>query len=416
VRPQDDIPAGWLTQFRRGVFSGAGLLLLAVAGCAVPAFAAWLVPGADSSPASSAVKSGALLALSAAHGGVRIDGMSVTLVPMLISVLLGWLVAGQARRVDSWSSVVGMATGYGIASGLLADWASIGSIHAPSLSSGLAGALFVGVVGALARGVESGRDRLSDRQRRIARAAGAVLCCYLGAAALLVAVSLTLHLPVAIAAQRQLAPGLAGLPIALLGIGLAPNAVLAAVGYLTGPGFGIGDHTRISVLATGHGRLPRFPLLAALPSGGPATAIGLLAITAVAALAGWLCMRVLRSAGDWSVRLIDVAASAALAGCSLALLTAFAAGGIGSGALSGIGARWWAVGGCGFLLVLVSSTAWLAVDLLRVGPVVAEPARARLRAVVGTAESARPAKPAARNGTTAEGKAEDGETRSRNAG
>jgi hypothetical protein len=270
---------------------------------------------------------------------------------------------------------------------------------------------------------------LPERQRRITRAGGAVLCCYLGAGALLAAGSLTLHLPAAIAAQRQLAPGVAGLPIALLGIGLAPNAVLAAVGYLTGPGFGIGDHTRISVLATSHGRLPRFPLLAALPTGGPAPVLGLLAIAAVAALAGWLCMRMLRAPGGWPARLVDVAAAAALAGGSLAVLTGFAAGGVGSGALSGIGARWWAVGGCGFLLVLVSSGAWLAVDLLRLGPVVAEPVRTRLRAVAGTTENSPTAErgmtqrgPTA--GATARGRtpaasrttAKDGDSRSRNVG
>jgi hypothetical protein len=126
-----------------------------------------------------------------------------------------------------------------------------------------------------------------------------------------------------------------------------------------------------------------------------------------------------------------VAATAAVAGCALALLTGFAAGGIGSGALSGIGARWWAVGSCGFLLVLVSSSAWLAVDLLWAGQVVTEPVRARLRAVAGpaasgaaasgTAASGPAAKPVADSRTTAAsrttaGKAEDSETRSRNAG
>ncbi|MFL6162903.1 MAG: DUF6350 family protein [Jatrophihabitantaceae bacterium] len=382
---QEDLPAGWLTQFRRGVLSGAGLLLLAVAGCALPTFAVWLVPGGDSSPASSAVKSGALLALAAAHGGVQLNGVPVTLVPLLVTVLLGWLVAGQARRAESWPTVVGLAVGYGLGSGLLAGWASIGATRAPSLPSALAGSLFVGTVAALARGGRAGWGRLTERHRRIGRAAGSVSCCYLGAAALLVAGSLLAHLPPALATQRQLAPGVAGLPVALLDVGLAPNAVLAGVGYLSGPGFQVGSHTRVSVLATSHGRLPSLPLLAAVPTDGPATAVGLLAIAAVALLAGWLCVRLLRSTAGWSGRLADVAASAALAGGSLAALTALGAGGIGSGALSAIGARWWAVGGCAGLLVLLSSAAWLAVDLVRAGStaVAAEPAPARLRAVAG---------------------------------
>ena len=233
-----------------------------------------------------------------------------------------------------------------------------------------------------------------------------MFCCYLGAGALLVAGSLAMHLPTAVGIQRQLAPGLAGLPIALIGIGLAPNAALAGAGYLAGPGFQVGSHTRISAVATSHGRLPSFPLLAAIPSGGPATVIGLLAIAAVALLAGWLCARLVRSAAAWPVRLADAAAAAALAGGSLGLLTALGSGGIGAGALSTIGASWWAVGGCASLLVLAGSTVWLLVDLLRArssgagavsaGPASAgssrtaagaevEPARARLRAVAGAA-------------------------------
>jgi Family of unknown function (DUF6350) len=412
---QDDLPAGWLTQFRRGMLSGAGLLLLAVAGCAIPSFAVWLVPGSDSSPASSAVKSGALLALAAAHGGIRLNGQSVTLVPLLITGLLGWLIAAQARRSDSWSSVVGLTTGYGLAAGLLAHWASLGGTRAPAMASALAGAGFAGVLAGCGYGGSELVRRLADRQRRIARAAGAVLCCYLGGGALLVAGSLLLHLSTAIALQRQLAPGVAGLPILLFGIGLAPNAALAGAGYLAGPGFAVGSHTQISALASHRGTLPSFPLLAAVPAGRPAIAVGLLAIAGVALLAGRLCVRLTRLAeAAWPDRLADLMLASLLAGGALALLTALGSGGIGSGALGSIGARWWAVGGATWLLVLAASAAWLAVELVwqstavteRTAPIerkaatertatdgkaadrpaassATEPARARLRAVAG---------------------------------
>lgn len=409
---QDDLPAGWLTRFRRGVLSGAGLLLLAVAGCAVPSFAVWLVPGSDTSPASSAVKSGALLALAAAHGGIRLNGQHVSLVPLLVTGLVGWLIASQGRRAESWSSVVGLTAGYGIASGLLAGWAGLGATYAPGMTSGLAGAGFAGVVSVFSYGGPGWWSRLADRQRRIVRAAGAVLCCYLGAGALLVAGSLLLHLSTAIALQRQLAPGVAGLPIVLIGIGLAPNAALAGAGYLAGPGFGIGSHTHISALAARHGPLPSFPLLAAVPSGGAATVLGLLAIASTALLAGWLAVRLTRSATGWPARLADLALTALLAGAGLALLTGLGSGGIGAGALSSTGGSWWAVGGCASLLVLAGGAGWSALDRLRAPaatqPVVpepavskptvpkpavtergqvepAEPVRARLRAVAGAA-------------------------------
>ena len=414
----DDLPAGWLTRFRRGVLSGAGLLLVAVAGCAVPSFAVWLVPGSDTSPASSAVKSGALLALAAAHGGIRLNDQQVSLVPLLVTGLLGWLIASQARRAESWSSVVGLTTGYGLAAGLLADWATLGTTRAPGLASALASAAFAGLVGACAYGAPDLWSRLADRHRRIVRAAGAVLCCYLGAGALLVAAALLMHLSTAIALQRNLAPGLAGLPIALLGVGLAPNAAVAGAGYLAGPGFQIGSHTQISVLATRHGPLPSFPLLAAVPSGGPATVVGLLAIVAVALLAGWLCVRLTRTDGGWSSRLLDVAAGALLAGAGLALLAGLAGGGIGSGALDSVGVRWWAAGGCASLLVLAAGIGWTVLEMLRppaaVGNSETEPVRVRLRAINGSVLE--PDRPDRQSGTTRPAASETGPAgdRSRN--
>jgi hypothetical protein len=387
VHPDDELPAGWLTQFRRGLLSGAGLLLIAVVGCALPAFLVWLVPGVDTTPASSAVKSGALLALAAAHGGLLLNGEPVSLAPMLIAVLLGWLVVGQVRRAESTSSVVGLAAGYGLASWPLADWATLGATRASGSRSAVAGLLFVGLLGLLTRGGDWLWRRLPERRVRAGRAALGVLACYLAAGAVLAGGALIGHLSAAVDAQRQLAPGVSGLPVALLGMAATPNAVLAAVGYLTGPGFAVGAHTHVSVLSTSHGTLPRFPLLAAVPAGGPATALGLVLIAAVGLTAGWLTNRLTAPSGSWLVRLGDSALTAALAGGGLAALTALAGGGIGTGALATVGASWWAVGACGALVSLTGATLWLVVELARRRPS-AEPAEAgtdatvaRLRAV-----------------------------------
>lgn len=367
MNSDDELPAGWLTQFRRGLLSGAGLLLLAVGLCAVPAFAAWLVPGADTTPASTVVKAGALLALSAPHGGLVLDATAVSLSPLLVTLALGWLVAGQARRSESWSSVVGLAVGYGAASGLVARWARLGATGAPALRSLIAAMLFVAVIGGLARALDRGWPRLSEGSRRVVRAAGVATGCYLLAGALLSAVTLAVHLQDAVALQRQLAPGAAGLPVALLGVAAAPNAVLAAVGYLTGPGFQIGSHTSVSVLAVSHGRLPTFPLLAGVPHGRPTILLGVLAIVAVALLAGWAMLRML--AGDGRARRpSETAAAALLTGLSLALLAGLGSGSVGHGALRGIGTPWWAVGAASTVLLLCASGVLLAVEALRGRP------------------------------------------------
>ena len=175
----------------------------------------------------------------------------------------------------------------------------------------------------------------------MARAAGLVTAGYLAAGSLLSAGMLLAHFSDAVALQRQLAPGAAGLPVALLGIAATPNAVLAGVSYLTGPGFDIGTHTSVSAFSVSSGRLPVFPLLAGLPHQQPA-----------AWSAGWRscrpcwpagqCCAPLPAARPWRHRLADCAAAAGLAGLLLAVLTGLAAGDLGSGALRGIGAAWWA--------------------------------------------------------------------------
>lgn len=401
----EDYPAGWLTQFRRGVFSGAGLLLLAVAAGTVPAFLVWLVPGADTTPATSAVKAGALLTLSAAHGGIRLNGDSVTLVPLLVTALLGWLVAGQARRSDSMSAVLGLAVGYGLGSGVLARWAELGSTRAPSLRSAIAGWLFVLVVGGAARGLDALWPRLTFRHQRLARAGLAAFACYVGAGAVLVAGSLVWHLGDATALQRQVAPGVAGLPIALLGLAATPNAVLAGVGYLAGPGFDLGSHTSVSATAVAHGPLPSFPLTAAVPE-HPAPLAGVLVIALAALTAGWCAYRLV-AAGSGLARWLDAAGAAVLAGGLIALSSALASGGIGDGALAHVGSSWWAVGGSAIGLVGLSAGGWSLVGrfkpaLVGTGAHPMEPkssseskfetGRPRLRSIPGSA--ATPAQPA----------------------
>lgn len=358
-------PAGWLTQFRRGLLSGAGLLLLAVGVCTVPAFVAWLVPGADTSPASAAVKAGALLALAAPHGGIRLEGTEVTLTPLLVTIALGWLVAGQARRAESWSVLVGLATGYSIASGLVAKWAVLGTTRVSPSRTMLAALIFVAIIGGLARAADAGWPKLSRRRRQIVRAAAAATGCYVLVGSALAALMIVSHFHEAVGMQRQLAAGAAGLPVALLGVAATPNAILAAVGYLAGPGFQIGTHTSVSAIGLQHGPLPIFPLLAGVPSGRPVLAFGLLAIAAAALLAGWAVLRTVLRSGTWQQRITDAALAAALCGGTLAGLSLLASGRIGNGALRGIGPVWWAVGLSSTVVVMLGASAWLAVEMLR---------------------------------------------------
>jgi hypothetical protein len=357
-------PPGWLTRFRQGVVAGAGLLLLALGCCVIPTFLAWFMPGADTTPAISALKAAALVVLAGGHGGVVLAGTEVTLAPLLVTGLLGWLVAGHARRQESWSGFAGLVLGYGAGTAVLAGWSRLGSTHAPVLRSTVAALLFVLAVGGSARSVEYLWSRVPARWQQVSRAAALVAAGYLAAGALLSAGMLLAHFSDAVTLQRQLAPGAAGLPVALLGIAATPNAVLAGVSYLTGPGFDVGTHTSVSAFSVSSGRLPVFPLLAGLPHQRPAAAIGFVAIAGLALLAGWAVLRMLPATRSWPHRLADCAAAAGAAGVLLAVLTGLAAGDLGPGALRGIGAAWWAVGLATTLLVMPAAMLWLGVQLV----------------------------------------------------
>lgn len=360
----DQLPPGWLTQFRRGAVSGIALLLLVIGVCAIPAFAVWFVPGIDTAPASSAVKAAVLVALAGAHGGMVLNGTHTTLTPLLVTALLGWLVAGHARRAESWSGVAGLMAGYGIGSALAARWAQLGSTHAPAWPSLLAALVFTGLVASAARAAAPGWAALGDRWRRVLRATGAICCCYLLAGSLLAAGALIGSFQDAASLQRQAAPGVAGLPVALLGVSATPNAVIAAIGYLTGPGFAVGTHTSVSVTALSRGPMPVFPMLAGIPHGSPATVFGVLAILVLALVAGWLMVRIIAPAESWVLRLLDCTAVAVLTAGLLAGSSALAAGGLGTGALQHVGPLWWSVGGSAMLVLLFGAAVSLSVHLL----------------------------------------------------
>jgi hypothetical protein len=357
----DKLTAGWLTQLRRGVVSGVAVLLLAVVLCAIPTFLAWFAPGTDTVAASSAVKAAVLVTVSAQHGGLVLDGTAVTLTPLLITALLGWLVGTHAKRPESVVGFIGFVAGFVAATGVLAEWAQLGATRAPVARSMIAALLFAMIIGGFARGREAGWQRLPQRGREICRAVGVASAVYVLAGALLATGALVSDLSEAIALQRQVAPGAAGLPLALIGLAATPNAVMAAVGYLTGPGFAIGDHTAVSMFAASHGRLPVFPMLAGVPAGGPATALGLTLGALAGLAAGWAATRLTPSRDDWSQRILDVVLVALGTGIALGMLVTLGAGGIGGAGLRQVGANGWQVGLATIVIMVTGSAISIAI-------------------------------------------------------
>lgn len=141
----------------------------------------------------------------------------------------------------------------------------------------------------------------------------------------------------------------------LLAVALMPNAAMWGASYGMGPGFALGTASTVTPFAfAGHPALPDFPLLAAMPSQGPGTAVNWVAaaVPAVAALA--VARRVARSAapspaGDeepWGQGWTALIAGLGAVGCGAgaAALAAASGGPLGTGALAEFGPVWWLVG------------------------------------------------------------------------
>jgi hypothetical protein len=356
---------GWWTRFWRGVLAGLSIVALALVILSVPVMLAWIVPGSDSVSAASALRAAALALLSGLHGGVVLGGQLATIAPLTVTVLLGWLVCGPARRLDSHSGFAGLIVGFGGASTLLARWSSLGETYAPLARTAVSATLFMIVIGAGARWAPQLCQH--GRFRGVLRASAAVLATYALLGALLVSALLLAHHRAVTGLQAEVAPGAGGLAILLLGVGAAPNAVIAAIGYLTGFGFKVGSATSVAPLGSRRGPLPDLPLLGAVPHAGGHSVIGLILVALGALITGTAVVTALKPAGRSGIG--DIVATAAVSGAGLALVGALARGGIGNAGLRAIGVQAWqiAVGGGSCVLAgsLVCALAQLIMRSLR---------------------------------------------------
>ncbi|WP_051580456.1 DUF6350 family protein [Pseudonocardia acaciae] len=143
-------------------------------------------------------------------------------------------------------------------------------------------------------------------------------------AALLAAVG-EVHARLALAA-----PGVgAGIGITLLSVCYLPNAVIAAVGWLAGPGLSIGAASA-SPLFTSPGPLPQVPLMAAMPITRPPawTVVAFVLPLLAGALLGRHCRRTVR---EPIPRLYSVVVAVVVVAVGFALLASVVGGRLGAG-------------------------------------------------------------------------------------
>jgi hypothetical protein len=348
-------PAAGRNVWLAAVWTGAGTAVLGAMIAIVVVSICWLPGSQGSGSTTSAVKAGLLTLLAAVHGGITVNGADAAFLPLGLTALLGLIAwragagladaaGGPAQGDRTRLLAIGAAqtAGFTIACVLLVPLATLGTSSVPFLGVGLFAIILFTLTGGLAFARETGLLSEPLRARSAVVAAGARcavigLGCYLTAGALLVAGSLLLHHGRASALLNQVGPGWNGVPIILLSVLAAPNAVIAGAAYLAGPGFAVGSGTAVGITSTTSGVVPAFPVLAALPS-GPAPSWMWALVIGVPLTAGALAGAVATRAEHLVARLQRAGVGAALAGLGAAVLAWQGGGGIGDERLSTIGA------------------------------------------------------------------------------
>ncbi|MEV5825112.1 DUF6350 family protein [Spirillospora sp. NPDC052242] len=327
---------------------------------------------------------------STGHGRVGLLPLGVLIVPGALLYRGGaWMIRGiglpDRPRVAVARVAVSLAAPYAALAGALA-LAATGPTMRPSAWQALVACFTVAVVaGGLgaARAVVAAQVAAEARGRRVRSGLGALLrllpdrarslvigvagstAVLLASGALLVAVSLALHLEDAEHLYDMLGPGIVGGALLLLvELAFLPNAVIWGMSYAIGPGFSVGAGTTVSPTGVFLDVVPAFPPLAALPEPGPAPAASLLALAApfvAGAVGGALTVRSTPSDANEAAPLWGFV-SGALTGVVAALLAALSGGPLGGERMATVGPSPWQVGLMATLEVGISAAivAWWA--------------------------------------------------------
>lgn len=331
----------------------ATVAIVAVAVC-------WL-PASSGGQANSAIRAGLLTFVASVHGGVTVDGVAATWLPLgmvLIVALTAWRAgSGLADAAEALGeddplrlalAAAAQAGTFTAGTAAAVPFATLGTSRAPLSGVGVAAFVVFALSGgaALVRSTALRTwfsDRLPVWLGPVVRAGGAAIAVYCAAAAMLVAGSLVAHHAEAASLSAAVGGGPGSLPVLLLGILAAPNAIAAGVGYISGPGFTVGTGTTVTLFSTVHGTLPAFPVLAAIP-GSPAGPV----VWVVAALtvlgAAVAITRITTRADRWLASLGQAALASVTGGLLVLILTWQGGGAAGDGRLRTIGASPWQCG------------------------------------------------------------------------
>ena len=365
-----------------GAVAALWAALAGLVAVALPVLLVWATDGRAGSGAGEALRAAAQVwlvghstSLEVPGGTLGLSPLGLALLPLVALARAGAHAARDCRTAtlrDAVTLTGAVAGPYAVLATVVAGVTASSQVRPVPLQA-LAGAFLLGLLGAgvgivrTARLVPVVKDRLSDRAVRLVTATAAALAVLFGAGALLVGVSLAVHVGRAADLTGATGPGpIGGVALLVLGVALVPNAVIWGTSYLVGTGFAVGVGTAVGPFSTTLGAVPAFPLLAALPGGAPPLAGGLAALVVplvAGGVAGLLVVRRLGPASWW-----QAAGEAALvgpcAGLVLAAMALLSGGPLGDGRLAQVGPSAWRLG---LVAALELAVAAAAVGALLVG-------------------------------------------------
>ena len=344
----------------RGAVSALWASALGCAILVVVVLIAWAADSRSGAGAGGAIRTALQLWLAAHRVPLHVEGGTIVLAPLGLTLGLAWLVAraaavlarGQQVEHPRAVGVIAVAVGvpYAVLAAFVASAAHSSHVH-PDPAMALAGGLVLGLVSAgwgAARGVGLVHACWEELPPAVARplagglAATAVLAI---GGLLLVVASLTTHAATAWSDVGALGGGVvASGAVLLLDLVLVPNAALAAVGYLAGPGFAVGAGGAVTIGSVHPGSLPALPLLAAVPHSPAGVVVEGLVLAALVG-SGLAAAATVARFGEPLLRTMLLALGAgAVTGICIAVLVAVAGGSAGPGRMTAVGASPWQTG------------------------------------------------------------------------
>ena len=230
----------------RGALAAVWAVAVGVASLLVIALIAWAADARTGASAAEAVRAALQIWLVAQHVPLRVEGGSIALAPLLLTLALAFLVARSAavlargQDVDDLRGVgrVGVAVGvpYGVLTTFVAAGANTSSVH-PSPAAALVCGWLLGLCAATwgaSRGaglVRVSAESLPERVRVPLLGGAAAFAVLLAGATLLLMTTLAAHAGEATRTADLLGGGaVAAVALAALTIALIPNAAMCAIG------------------------------------------------------------------------------------------------------------------------------------------------------------------------------------------